>query len=63
MDVAGISMAMAQMDISSRVGVAMLDKTLDNAEAMGDQMLKIMDAAAMEVSVNPSVGSNFDMRI
>ena len=30
---------------------------------MGEGIVKMMDAAAMERSVNPAVGSSFDMRV
>ncbi len=36
----------------------MLAKTLDTMEESGDAMIKMM-----EQSVNPMVGSNFDMRV
>ena len=61
MDIASVSMALAQTNTLSQVGVAVLDKTMENTESIGQGILKMMDAAAMERSVNPSVGSNFDM--
>lgn len=61
MDIAGLSMSLAQQDSLSRVGTAVLAKSLDTMEAQGAGLLKMIDAAAMERSVNPSVGSNFDM--
>lgn len=56
-----LSMAMANTDSLSKVGTAVLSKALDSNEAAGAGLLKMMDAAAMERSVNPSVGSHFDM--
>lgn len=60
-NIPSLSVAMANNDSLSKVGTAVLSKALDNAEAAGDGLLKMMDAAAMERSVNPSVGSHFDM--
>ena len=63
MDVAGLSMAMAQNNTMSKVSTAVLAKTLDNAEIAGEGIVKLMDAAAMERSINPSVGGNIDIRL
>ena len=63
MDVAGLSMSLAAIDTSSKVGTAMLSKAMDTNEALGQGLVKMIDAAAMENSVNPAVGSNFDVRI
>ncbi len=63
MDIAGLSTVMATMDIQTKVGTAMLDKTLDLGETLGAGMVEMIDAAAMELSVNPNVGANMDIRI
>lgn len=63
MDIASISMAMAQTNSMSRISIAVLDKALETNEAAGQGILNMIDAAAMERSVNPSVGSNFDMLV
>ncbi len=63
MDIGALSTALASSQISSQFGVAMLSKTLDSQKAEGESIVKMIDAAAMERSVNPSVGSNFDMRV
>ena len=55
------AMAVTSSDSLSKVDIAMLSKALDTNEAAGNGLLKMIDAAAMERSVNPSVGSNFDM--
>ena len=55
------AMAVTGSDSLSKVDIAMLSKALDTNEAAGTGLLKMIDAAAMERSVNPSVGSNFDM--
>jgi hypothetical protein len=63
MDIAKVSMALAQTQTLSNVGIAVLDKTMESSEVLGQGIMKMMDAAAMERSVNPAVGSNFDMLV
>ena len=63
MDIAGLSMALATVDLQAKVGTAVLDKTLDLGEVLGEGMVEMIDAAAMELSVNPNVGANVDVRI
>ena len=63
MDIAGLSMAMSASQVNSAFGVAMLSKSLDAASTAGDQITSMIDAAAMERSVTPAVGANFDMYI
>lgn len=63
MDIAGLSTALANISVQSQVSVAVLNKAMDTNETLGAEMVAMMDAAAMELSVNPAVGANFDMRI
>lgn len=63
MDIAEVSMALANASVLSRVGTAVLDKALDMSRELGAGMARMMEAAAMELSVNPNVGANFDMRV
>ena len=63
MDIAGLSMDMAMMDVKSQVGIKMLSKVIDLGEDLGADMVQMMDAAAMERSVNPAVGGNVDIRL
>lgn len=63
MDIAGLSMNMSSINTNSAYGVAMLSKSLDAASATGNQLVEMIDSSAMERSVNPAVGSNFDMYI
>lgn len=62
MDIANVSMAMSNAAMLSQVGTAVLSKTMDSNEALGAGMVQMIDAA-MELSVNPNVGANIDMRI
>ena len=63
MDIAGLSMDLANISTMSKVGTAVLDKTLDANEALGAGLVEMIDAAAMERSVNPAVGGQFDLRV
>lgn len=63
MDVAGLSMDLSTISTTSKVGTAVLSKAMDTNEALGQGLVEMIDAAAMERSVNPAVGANFDMRV
>ena len=63
MDIAGVSMELSNISTQSRVGTAVLSKAMDANEELGAGLVKMIDAAAMEQSVNPNVGANFDMRV
>ena len=55
--------SVSQANLANKVGVAMLAKTMDNNEELGQGLVNMIDSAAMERSVNPSVGANFDLRV
>ena len=63
MDIAGVSVALANVSTRSQVSTAVLDKAMENNEQLGAGIVEMINAAAMELSVNPGVGANFDMRI
>ncbi len=63
MDIAGVSMALAQTKVQNDVGVAMLSKALDVNEGQGEELVNMMDKSAMELSVNPNIGANFDVAV
>lgn len=63
MDIAGVSMALANVSTQSKVGTAVLSKALDTNDELGAGLVQMIDSAAMERSVNPDVGANFDMSI
>lgn len=63
MNITGLSMSMSQVQLGSKVAIAVLDKTMDTNEELGKGLIEMIDSAAMERSVNPAVGSNFDMRV
>ena len=61
MDIAGVSMAMAQIETQTKVGTAVLSNAMDLNETMGDGIVAMIDSAGMERSVNPAVGANIDV--
>lgn len=63
MDIAGLSMTLSSMKVQSDVGTAMLGKTLDTNEAMGQSLVNMIDRSSMELSVNPNVGGNIDISV
>ena len=63
MDIAALSTAMATSAIQTEVSTQVLSNALDMNETLGAGIVQIIDAAAMERSVNPHLGANVDMRI
>lgn len=55
MDIPGLSMRMAQSNLLTDVGTAMLAKTMEQADSVSAAMTEMLDASAMELSVNPGV--------
>lgn len=62
MNIPELSTALANMQLSSQVGVAVLDKALESSESESTSLISMIDRS-MELSVNPDVGSNFDMLV
>ena len=63
MDIPALSMAMAQTNLQTDIGVAMLDKAIDLGDSLGEGMVEMIDAAAMERSVTPYLGGNIDISV
>ncbi|MCM1046586.1 MAG: YjfB family protein [Candidatus Gastranaerophilales bacterium] len=63
MNIAGLSTAMATNSTQTQIGTAVLGKMLDTNRELGAGMVEMLDTAAMERSVNPEIGANFDMRV
>ncbi len=61
MDIAGLAMNLSTIETQSKVSVAMLDKTIDMGETLGQGLVQMIDAAAMERSVHPELGGNVDV--
>ena len=63
MDIAALSMAMAQQKTMDEVGTTMLRNALDMQEDVGAEVVEMIDSASMERSINPSVGSSIDISV
>jgi len=63
MDIPALSMAMAQGNVMNKVSVAVLDNAMEVAESAGNQLTQMIDASAMQLSVNPHIGGNIDIRV
>lgn len=63
MDIPALSMALSQSKLLGDIGTTVLGKSLDTAREQGAAVTEMIDSAAMELSVNPYVGSNFDVRV
>ena len=53
-----IAMSVSSANKMGDIGIAMVDKSLETAQANGDAIKKMM-----EQSVNPSIGGNFDISV
>ena len=62
MNITALSGALANIQTKNDVGTAVLAKAMDSNETLGQGVVNMIDSAAMERSVNPSVGSNFDVK-
>lgn len=58
MDIASISTAMSMAELQTDIGVAVLSKSMDNMETMGEGMKKILES-----SVTPHIGGNVDVSV
>ncbi|MCR4584737.1 MAG: YjfB family protein [Lachnospiraceae bacterium] len=57
------AMTLAKSRNMDQVGTKVLSNALDAQEAAGAGLLKMIDAAAMERSVTPYIGGNFDASV
>lgn len=62
MNIPELSTALSNINVMNQVGTAVLSKALDNSETAGAGLINMIDRS-MELSVNPAVGSNFDMYV
>ena len=58
MDIAALSMSMAQNKLLNNFSIGMLDKTLEMQTENTDALTKMM-----ELSVNPNLGANIDFSV
>ena len=62
MDIPELSMALSMSRVQQDWGVAMLANSLDSLSDVVSAVAEMMDTSAMELSVNPNVGANIDLR-
>ncbi|MBR6380512.1 MAG: YjfB family protein [Lachnospiraceae bacterium] len=58
-----LSTSYNQATLAGKVSEAMLAKGMDMNEQLGEGLVQMIDAAAMERSVNPAVGGNMDVSV
>jgi len=63
MDIPALSMAMAQSNLMTGIGTALLSKTIEQAASVGNAVTELLDASAMEHSVYPELGGNIDISV
>lgn len=63
MDIPELSTAMSMAEVQYNFGVAMLSKSLDLTQELGEGAVSLIDSSTMEKSVNPHIGGNIDITI
>lgn len=63
MDITTLSMGLAQSQLMTNVGTALLSKSLEQASQTSANLTELLDSASLEHSVNPDLGANIDIRI
>lgn len=63
MDIAALSTAMAQNELGTKIGIAVLDKSMETTENVGVQLVQMIDSASMQRSVTPHLGGNIDISV
>ena len=63
MDIPELSMALSMSKVQQDWGVAMMANSLETLSDVGDAVTSMIDTSAMELSVNPAVGSNIDLKV
>lgn len=61
MDIAALSIVMSQMNTGTQVGMAVTKLSMDAGEQSGQMMADMIKS--MELSVNPHVGGNIDIKV
>ena len=61
MDIAALSMAMSQMNVGTQVSLAVTKLSMDTNEQGGQFMADMLKG--MELSVNPNLGSQIDIKL
>ena len=61
MNIPELSTTLSSIELNNKVGLAVLDKALENSESAGAGLIDMISRSTMELSVNAYEGSNFDM--
>lgn len=66
MNIATLSMALSQASIRQDASFSLMKKTMDQAESNGIGMIKMLQESsikkAMELAVQPHIGSSIDLK-
>lgn len=63
MDIPELSMALSLSKVQTDFGAAMLKNSLDTLSDVGSAVAEMIDTSAMELSVNPDIGANIDLKV
>ena len=63
MDITALSTALSSVNTMNDFSVAMLSKTLDTTRDIEEGLISMIDATAMEQSVNPNIGGSIDISV
>lgn len=61
MDIAALSMALSQMNVGTQVSMGVTKLSMDTGKQTGQAMADMLKS--MELSVNPNVGSNINVKL
>ena len=64
MDIAKLSTVISTNDLKNDFGVQMLSNSLEEEKIEGQKMVDMIEQQRMmELSVNPNIGANFDIKV
>lgn len=63
MQVGKVSSGISVLSIQSEIGFAVLGKNMDAMKQAGEGLIKVMESASLEQSVNPHLGGNINLRV
>lgn len=63
MDITSIATTLNQVDTLSKVGVKVLDNSMEANEQLGAGLIQMIDTAAIERSINPHIDGNIDISV
>ncbi|RKQ34350.1 YjfB family protein [Oceanobacillus halophilus] len=62
MDIAGLSVVMAQSEVRANAGVALMDKVMNMADQQGSQLANMLGESTESAS-HPTLGKTIDIHI